>query len=203
MNLFRAGAFLGTSLFLAACVTINVYFPTAEAVEAADQIIRGVYGKDNAPAPAAPAPEAPAPGSRAPGGDEPVALMILNFLVTPAHAEADLSIESPAVNALRASMKARFSQLETYFQSGAIGMTRDGEVAVRDLNAVPLPQRRAVNSLVADESRDRASLYKEIAAANGHPEWLADIRATFAKRWVDNAPGGWWYQDAKGGWVRK
>lgn len=202
MNLYRASAVLGTYLFLAACVTINVYFPTAEAVEAADQIIRGVYGKDNAPAPAA--PETPAPGSRAPAAaSEPVAMTIINFFVSPARADADLSIESPAVNALRASMKARFSSLEPYFKSGAIGMTRDGQVAVRDLNAVPLPERRAVNSLVADESRDRGNLYKEIAAANGHPEWEADIRSTFAKRWVDNAPGGWWYQDAKGGWVRK
>ncbi len=201
MNLFRAGAFLGAYLFLVACVTINVYFPTAQAVEAADQIIRGVYGKENPP-PAA--PETPAPHSQRPGAaSEPVAVMFLNFVVSPARADADLSIESPAVNALRASMKARFSRLEPYFSSGAIGMTRDGGVAVRDLNAVPLPERRSVNSLVADESRDRGNLYKEIAAANGHSEWEADIRATFAKRWVDNAPGGWWYQDAKGGWVQK
>jgi uncharacterized protein YdbL (DUF1318 family) len=196
MKLFRAGAFLSALLFTAACVTINVYFPTAEAVEAADQIIRGVYGKDNAPPP----PESPEPQSLR---SEPLAIAVLNLLVSPAYAEADLSIDSPAVNALRASMKARFSRLEPYFESGAIGMTRDGRVAVRDLNAVPLPQRRTVNSLVADESRDRDNLYKEIAAANGHPEWQADIRATFAKRWVDNAPGGWWYQNAKGGWVQK
>jgi len=202
MHLIRAGAFLGTCLFVAACVTINVYFPSAQAVEAADQIIRGVYGKDSAP-PAAPS-ETPAPHSRAPSASpEPVALMLLNFVVTPAHADADLSIESPAVNALRASMKARFSRLEPYFGSGAIGMTRDGAITVRDLNAVPLPERSAVKSLVADENRDRASLYKEIAVANGHPEWEADIRATFAKRWIDNASAGWWYQDAKGAWARK
>ena len=37
---------------------------------------------------------------------------------------------------------------------------------------------------------------QEIARANNHPEWEADIRKTFAKRWIDNAPKGWWYEDA-------
>ncbi|MEE8343267.1 MAG: DUF1318 domain-containing protein, partial [Gammaproteobacteria bacterium] len=36
--------------------------------------------------------------------------------------------------------------------------------------------------------------YGEIARANGHPEWEKEIRGTFAKRWVANAPSGWWYQ---------
>ena len=38
----------------------------------------------------------------------------------------------------------------------------------------------------------------EIAKANGHPEWQADIRATFAKRWVANAKAGWYYNDGSG-----
>ena len=42
MKTIRLSSLLGMLLFLAACVTINVYFPTAEAVEAADQI----YGTD-------------------------------------------------------------------------------------------------------------------------------------------------------------
>jgi hypothetical protein len=46
-------------------------------------------------------------------------------------------------------------------------------------------------------------LYTEIARANGHPEWEADIRKTFAGRWIANAPAGWWYQDSGGQWKRK
>ena len=41
-----------------------------------------------------------------------------------------------------------------------------------------------------------------IARANGHPEWEADIRSTFARRWVANAPAGWWYQQ-DGAWKQK
>ena len=60
-----------------------------------------------------------------------------------------------------------------------------------------------MTSLVADENRDRSELYKEIARANGHPEWEAEIRKTFAQRWIVNAPGVWWYQDAGGSWKKK
>ena len=55
---------------------------------------------------------------------------------------------------------------------------------------MPLPERNAARKLVADENADRANLYREIAAANGHPEWEADIRTTFAERWVSKAARG-------------
>ncbi|HSO05953.1 MAG TPA: YdbL family protein [Pelomicrobium sp.] len=122
--------------------------------------------------------------------------------LAPARA-ADLDISTPAINALRASMQERHAQLLPYYRSGAVGLTRDGLVALRDANAVPLAQRAAVNALVKAENQDRLALYREIARANGHPEWEADIRATFAQRWIDRAQPGWWYQTAAGGWARK
>jgi uncharacterized protein YdbL (DUF1318 family) len=56
---------------------------------------------------------------------------------------------------------------------------------------------------VADENRDRNALYREVANANNHPEWEAQIRATFAKRWIERARAGWYYQDASGAWKQK
>ncbi len=200
MHTIRTSSVLGMLLFITACVTINVYFPTAQAVEAADQIIRGVYGEEQAPA--APA-EQPAPGSslQLPDNHKPLLVGVLEWLVAPAQANADINIQSPAINTIRASMEARFAALKPFYDNGSIGMTADGLITVRDLNSVPLRDRKTVNTLVADENRDRNALYKEIARANGHPEWEADIRSTFAKRWVANAPGGWWYQE--GGWKQK
>lgn len=120
-----------------------------------------------------------------------------------AHAAANLEIDTPAIAALQQSQQARHPQLLPYYASGAVGLTRDGMIAVRDASLVPLAQRARVNELVADENRDRAALYREIARANGHPEWEADIRATFAERWILKAPAGWYVQNASGGWVRK
>jgi hypothetical protein len=129
-------------------------------------------------------------------------ILCLLLLAPLAIAAADLEINTPAIANLKNSMQARHGQLIAHYASGAVGLTRDGLVAVRDANAVPLKDRQAVNSLVNAENSDRNALYKEIATANGHPEWEAEVRSTFAQRWVQKAQGGWWYQDA-GGWAKK
>jgi uncharacterized protein YdbL (DUF1318 family) len=59
-----------------------------------------------------------------------------------------------------------------------------------------------VQGLVAAENKDRSALYAEIARANGHPEWKADIQSTFAKRWINKASKGWWYNTGSG-WKQK
>lgn len=118
-------------------------------------------------------------------------------------AAADLEVNTPAITALKNSMQARHGQLAPHYASGAVGLTRDGNVAVRDASAVPLAARQSVNGLVADENRDRAGLYREIARANARPEWEAEVRSTFAQRWIDKAAAGWWVQNAGGVWVKK
>ncbi|MFZ5512864.1 MAG: YdbL family protein [Pseudomonadota bacterium] len=120
-----------------------------------------------------------------------------------ARAQGNLEIDTPAIAALKNAMQQRHSQLAPHYASGAVGLTQDGRIAVRDANAIALAQRQQVAALVAAENSDRAALYREIARANGHPEWEADVRATFAQRWIDKAQPGWWVQNARGEWVRK
>lgn len=188
-------------LVLAACVTINVYFPAAAAEKAADRIIEDVWGPGKQPA-----PEAGPQGSlgRATGELLVAALRgTLELVVPAANAQADIDISSPAIRALTASMKGRAGELEGFYASGAIGLTSDGLVEVRDANAVALADRNRLRKLVADDNSDRNSLYREIASANGHPEWEADIRSTFAERWIANARPGWYYKSKSGGWTKK
>jgi len=194
---------IGVLWLLSACVTINVYFPAAAAEKAADKIIEGVWGPGEAP-PNKPAEKKTSSLLRDAGdGLLYVAASALNLLVPTAQAQAaDLNISTPAIKQLTASMEARHAQLKQYYDSGAVGLTSTGLVEVRDLNAVPLPERTQVRKLVGDENTDRNNLYREIAIANGHPEWEADIRNTFAKRWIDRAQPGWHYQES-GEWKRK
>lgn len=117
-------------------------------------------------------------------------------------AAADLEVNTPGINAIKQSMQARHAQLAGHYNSGAVGITSDGLIAVRDAASVPLAQRQAVNALVAAENQDRNALYAEIAGANGHPEWQAEIRSTFAARWVQRAQTGWWVQSG-GSWKQK
>ena len=120
-----------------------------------------------------------------------------------AAAQANLEINTPAINALKSAMSARHAQLTAHYNSGAVGITRDGGVLLHDANAVPLPQRAQVTGLVNAENTDRTALYKEIARANGKPEWESEIRSTFASRWIEKAQGGWYVQNAQGQWVKK
>lgn len=117
--------------------------------------------------------------------------------------QTDLSVNTPAITALKETMRARHKQLGPLFKAGALGMDNQGNVALRDANAVPLPQRGQVNSLISAENKDHAALYREIARANGHPEWEKDVRKTFAQRWRERAPAGWWIQGEDGSWKRK
>ena len=116
---------------------------------------------------------------------------------------SEFTFQQEMIQQLQASMAKRQKQLAPYYKSGAIGMTRDGEVTLRDQKLVPLQDRNTIKSLISKEDDDRGALYREIARANGHPEWEPEIRAIFAKRWISNAPAGWWYMNTQGAWVQK
>lgn len=215
---------LGTvvaSVLLTACVTINVYFPAAEAKEAAKEFVEKVIdeGKVVTPGgggmaswtPASRTSAAPAPATRATGllaelRDDIAAFDPLILIgIAPAHAQGqpDFNIKTPAITAIQARMEGRFdSALRPHFDSGALGFTEDGLVVVRDAAAIALKDRVPVNTAVADENRDRKAVYREIAVANGHPEWEAQIRSVFARQWVTSARSGWWYQQG-GAWKQK
>lgn len=196
------------TLFLSACVTINIYFPAAEAKEAAEKIVEDILQA----APAQPnikQEEAkPAADDKQSALDRETAAVwlqpVLNVFIPAAHAaQPNFSVDSPEIRRLQASLKQRHGALSPYFRSGAIGLTQDGLVAERDAAAVSLRDRNRVNQLVAQENNDRNALYRAIAKANGRPEWEKDVRAVFAKTWVEKAERGWWYRNSNGRWTKK
>ena len=199
MTLFKWLSTSMAGLMLVSCVTINIYFPAAAAEKAADRIIGDVWGEEDKPS-AAPVPAEQSNNSSS--VNMPIAVSVLNWLISPAAAEANLNINSPAIVDLQNKMKVRHESLKPYYDNGAIGLTENGLITVRDAKAVSLKDRNTVNGLVADENKDRTALYAEIARANGHPEWQTDIQATFARRWISNATAGWWYQTS-GNWQQK
>ena len=188
------------AIALTACVTINVYFPAAEAKEAAKEFVEKVIGEDAAKQ------------KNSEGGDGGMAgllqridpLSVVGIGTAYAQGAPDITIRTPAIQAIQARMESRFdSTLRTHFDSGALGFTNDGLVNVRDAAKIALKDRVAANQAVADQNRDAKAVYREVAVANGHPEWEAQIRAVFAKQWIESARSGWWYQTAGGGWKQK
>ncbi len=200
MNKFVISGLLSV-LVLAACVTINVYFPAAAAERAASEFVGDVLGE---PVEDGALFEQAAPEQNTEYFAAAPAMFVIGLLVTDAHAQADIEINTPQINAIKARMAQRQqNSLNDMFDAGAIGFTNDGLVAIRDRSAVSLQDRRSLEAVVADENRDRKAVYREIAVANGHPEWESDIQQTFAKEWVQKARSGWYYQDAAGNWVTK
>ncbi len=196
----RAG-FLLLTLFLSACVTINIYFPAAEAKEAAEQIIDDILQS----APEGSINRRPAVDDKSSSLEMGNPLVILrDFLVPGAHAaQPNFSVNTPEIRRIQAGLKQRHGALAPYYRSGAIGFVEDGTVAVHNPKAISLKERKRVKKLMAAENGDRSRLYRAIAKANGHPEWEKDVRAVFAKTWVDKAGKGWWYRKPGGKWAKK
>ena len=100
---------LGTTVLLAvviaACVTINVYFPEAAAVDAADRIIDKVRGEDSAET----------TSHLGTGTSDPILVSIAGgisrLLISDANAQAPVDFDrpSPEKQSLENSLAARFS----------------------------------------------------------------------------------------------
>ena len=199
-------------VLLSACVTINVYFPAAEAKEAAKEFVEKVIGDElpNGVKPEA-KPEESKPEEQKPNGGGMASLLrridplsLVGIGSAHAQGQPDISIKTPAIQAIQSRMTSRFdATLRKGFDLGALGFSKDGLVVLRDPGSLELKDRVGMQKAVADDNRDREAVYKEIAVANGHADWEKNIRSVFAKQWVDSARGGWWYQDASGSWKQK
>jgi uncharacterized protein len=182
-------------VFIASCVTVNVYFPAAAVQKAADAIVEDVRGNG----------ETPAPASKS----EPTSwleehLKGFNLGIKEASAEVNINVSTPAIRSLKDSMKNRFGQLKPFYDRGAIGETNAGLLEVRDTAALSLSERGQVSSLTQQENKDRQALYKEIATANKMgTEAISEIQKIFSNSWRDQSQAGWWVQNNTGAWNKK
>ncbi|WP_281839975.1 YdbL family protein [Cardiobacterium hominis] len=195
---------------IVSCVTVNIYFPAAAAEKAADQIILDVWHQQGGAAEATKAATTPPAAKNSGAKNEHSALdprrivvAALSAISGEAHAQnVDFNASSPQIEQIKARMASRFGELRPFLDSGAIGLTADGLIAVHDANAASLADRARMNQLVSAENKDRKALYQAIADANNQPSWAGQIQKTFAERWISQAQSGWWYQSG-GGWKKK
>jgi len=203
----------------AACavITINVYFPEKAAKEAYKSLDDMMLKN-----PAAPAGQTPAKEQEIPQKPEspPQSSLdrLMNFsLVATAHAadaESDaLAVEvasMPEVTRAYEEMSQRLPRLTALYDSGAVGLTNQGLVTVRDKSKVT----PADEALVAAENKSRKIVVSAMAkaifkitkqedtkAAQG--QVLSKAAATFAEARRDAAKPGWWIQGQNGRWLQK
>lgn len=181
---------------VAACVTVNIYFPAAKVEKTARQIVDEVYQEKEGKTP------------------PPQSLLRQEWLrpgtwlawlgPRPAYAEEATTVSNAAIRALKAKIIQRHEQLLPYYKQGQVGINKEGYLEVRDTAGLSLPQVASVRRLVEADNADRARLYQEVAKAlDLQPQQVKQVQEIFAREWRDKAQSGWWIQTDAGQWKPK
>lgn len=202
---------LGCAAVLAACITINVYFPEAAVKELAQQIedeVQRTAGSASSPTPA-PEPTPTPVAEPAAGAPESLLSWVLSLGATTAYAAQDEvaapEITNPAIRKIIDSRAARLRAVTDLKAKGVVGESNEALLVVRNLDAIQgLKERAEAQKLIKDENADRDQLFKEIAAAkNVELSQLPQIRTTYAEALRENAHPGDWIQLPDGTWAQK
>lgn len=177
---------------MAACVTINVYFPEAEAKEAVSKSTDYILGTKKKQE-----------GNNQSSIDIKKTIIIasreiMNFIIPSANAAS-----SPAVQKIETQLKNKFAELSRFFDTGVVGYTNNGFVAIKDLNAAAVKDKITAKKLVASVNSNLKQLYKERAKADGNAAWAKKYQDIYSKDWIKKAKKGWWYQKSNGSWTKK
>lgn len=171
-----------------ACVTINIYFPEATVKKTADEIVDEVRRPADKDKDATAETALPGPFS----------------LVPRAYAQQETEVSTPAIRALKDSLRSRFPRLEPFFDRGCLGEANNGYLEIREEEGLSLKEKADLRSLVKEENADRRNLYAEVAAAlNIDPSQIPRIEKIFAESWIRSARPGWWVQKEDGRWEKK
>ncbi len=222
---------VASALVAVACVTINVYFPEAEVKDLAEQIENAVAleASEGTVADSEPTPPAESEsGSTGPNAAHEVspphgardvswlresldmAVGATLYLLSPAPVYAQTNevaapeITNPAIRQIIQSRGARAGELNKHKATGALAESNQALVEIRQLDALPLQQRAAVQKLVKAENADRERMFEEIAAATGTDlSQLPKIRTTYAATLRQKARPGDWIQLPDGSYRQK
>jgi len=185
-------------LFLAvSCVTVNIYFPAAAVEKAADKIVEEVWGENNQETDKIEEPQSFL--------DSLKKLSSIKLGAKEAHAqETNVNVTTPAIRALKASMKKKVASLRPFLAKGNVGISNTGNLMMRSNQGLNLKNKAMLSRLVKAENKDREALYREIAKANNYDaSKISDIRTIFAGSWIRKAQKeGWWFQDPQGNWAK-
>lgn len=209
----------GICSMLAACaiITVNVYFPekaVKDAYKSVDEmLLKGAGDKapeqDKQPTEAPSAPETK-PQSRL--------LEIPAFSLVPsAHAADnvadDLAVElasMPEVSKAYDDMNRHLPRLRELLQVGAVGITNQGLIAVRDKAKVTAQDEALVKAengsrktVILGMSKAILKINKKEISKAALDQLMGKSAATYAEIKREEAKPGWWMQLQNGRWVQK
>lgn len=165
-----------SSLFVFACVTINIYFPAEKVESIAGEIVDEIRGQGNGEEKA---PEKSDKSSLLRAREIIRAMVCVN-----AWADDVTSVSNPTIRALKEKMKARYAQMKPYYQKGNLKENDNGYVSAGDTSGLNLKEKRDLKTLIDAENGSRELLYKEIAKAlKIDPAQTDRVGEIFAKEW--------------------
>ena len=173
---------MGLVLLVAACVTVNVYFPAAKVEKTAEKIVSDVYGQEE-------------PKKEGTEGTKPSS-WLGNFLAflgpREAHAQDATTVSNAAIRGLKAQIAQNHQQLLPFYNKGNVGIKPDGYLALRTTEGLQMAQVAALKRLVEADNGARGRLYQEVAAAlNLGGNQVSQVQEIFAKHWRSQAQPGW------------
>lgn len=204
----------GLAGLLTACaiITVNVYFPekdVKEAYKSLDEMLLKHGGMDQTEAPPAEPKEEVKPQSR-------LRLPVSLQLISEAHAAEtvadELAVElasMPDVLKAYEEIKSRLSELNDLRESGVVGETNQGLVAIRDKarGAGKEDFVKAVNDsrkvVITGMAKAILKVNKQPMDEAGFKQVLPKAAATYATIRQEAAKPGWWIQLPNGRWVQK
>ena len=170
---------IGVFIAIAACVTINIYFPAEKVESVAGEIVNEIRGNE----------ETPDKDMLEDKGSFLLKRRLL-ALVGPAEAWADevTTVSNPTIRAVKGKMKSRFPQLKPNLRNKMLREGDNGYVVLGKTKGLNLKDKRNLKNLMDAENRDRAILYKEVAKAlKIDSSQINKIAEIFAKEWQKSA----------------
>lgn len=222
---------------LAACavITVNVYFPekdVKQAYKSLDDMLLKQGGDTNKPAEGQPPvgqPPATQPAGEQPSGAEQKkppeevkpqsSLSGTRFdfsLVSVARAAEtvadDLAVElssMPEVLNAYDDMRNRLPRINALFDSGAVGLNKQGRLTVRDKaklggnEALVNAENESRKTVITGMAKAIVKITKQPVTDTGTKEMLGKAAETFADTKREAAKPGWWIESPDGRWAQK
>jgi len=200
-----------------AIITVNVYFPEKAVKDAYKSLDEMLLKNDGQNLPGGLKQPAVEPKIQQPGPQSSLRNILpeITFTATAHAAESgdDLAIELgsiPEVTSAYAEMNKRQADLNALFASGAVGLTSQGLVTVRDKakltaqsDALISAENKNRKTIIGNMAKVILKMTKQEASKAALDQTMGKAAATYAETRREAAKTGWWIQLQNGKWVQK
>ena len=168
---YMAGFFI--VICLAACVTINIYFPAERVESIAADIVKDVRGLPDDS-------EKQKNKSSSFRG-----VMVADLFLPKAYAAEKTQVSSPAIRTIKQRMTDRNASLEPFYAQDVLNESANGYLEIKEPNNLSIKDKRDVKVLVDAENKDRKALYEAVAAElDIDKSQIGKVAEIFAKEWA-------------------